>query len=158
MTAPGAGSLGFWKLAQEDPNHIAIVEAASGREITAGALLAGCNQVVHGLRALGLKRGDTIAAALKNETAVLELYLAATQAGLYFTPINSHLTTAEIAYILTDCDAKAFFACEGTAEVSRAKASASTTSGAPHPYIRAPGGGPGICADWCRSVRCSLRR
>ena len=73
MTAPG---LGFWKLAQEEPQHIAIVEAASGREITAGELLAGCNQVVHGLRALGLKRGDTIAAALKNESAVLELYLA----------------------------------------------------------------------------------
>jgi long-chain acyl-CoA synthetase len=120
MTAPG---LGFWKLAQEEPQHIAIVEAASGREITAGELLAGCNQVVHGLRALGLERGDTIAAALKNESAVLELYLAATQAGLYFTPINSHLTTSEIAHILADSDAKAFFCCDATGEAS-AKAAA----------------------------------
>ena len=31
---------------------------------------------------------------------MLELYLAATQAGLYITPINSHLAAPEIAYIV----------------------------------------------------------
>ena len=85
--------LGFWKLAQEAPDAIAVIDPL-GRELTAGSLLGAANQVVHGLRALGLKRGDTIAVALKNEVAMLELYLAATQAGLYITPINSHLTAS----------------------------------------------------------------
>src|SRR5687768_12910501 len=110
--------LGFWKLAAEQPDHIAVIEP-SGRKVTAGELLASCNQVVHGLRALGLKHGDTIAVALKNGLAMLEIYLAATQAGWYLTPINSHLTASEIAYIVGDCDAKAFICCDATAEACR---------------------------------------
>jgi long-chain acyl-CoA synthetase len=105
----------FWKLAAEDPSHVAVVDA-DGRSITAGELLEGANRAVHGLRALGLSRGDAIAVCLKNELAMLELYLAATQAGWYLTPINSHLAAPEIAYIVADCDAKAFFACERTGE------------------------------------------
>lgn len=103
----------FWKLASEDPSHVAVIEP-SGRAVTAGELLAASNQVVHGLRALGVKAGDTIAAMLTNEVAMLEVYLAATQAGLYVTPINSHLTAHEVAYILGDCEAKAVFASERT--------------------------------------------
>ncbi|HEY2514394.1 MAG TPA: acyl-CoA synthetase, partial [Polyangiaceae bacterium] len=49
----------------------------------------------------------------------LEVYLAATQAGMYITPINSHLAPPEIAYILQDCDAKAFFCSARTVETGR---------------------------------------
>jgi hypothetical protein len=107
---------GFWKLAQEDPAHVALIDPKDGRSISAGELLASANQVVHGLRALGLRAGDTIAAAMSNEPAMLELYLAATQAGLYLTPINSHLAAPEIAYIAADCDAKALLCSEASAE------------------------------------------
>ncbi|HEY6460574.1 MAG TPA: AMP-binding protein, partial [Polyangiaceae bacterium] len=100
---------GFWKVAEDDPGHVALVTPA-GERVTAGALLAECNRVVHGLRALGLRRGDTIAAMTTNEAATLELYLAATQAGLYVTPVNSHLAPPEVAYIVEDCDARAVFA------------------------------------------------
>jgi long-chain acyl-CoA synthetase len=99
------GSVGFWKLAQEEPSRIAVI-APDGRETTAGELLAAANQLVHGLRARGVQRGDAVAAVLGNEVAMLELFLAAWQAGFYLTPINTHLTPAEIAYILDDCDAK----------------------------------------------------
>ena len=114
---------GFWKLAQEEPSHLAVVEP-DGREISAGELLANANKVVHGLRALGLKPGDTIAAMLTNEVAMLELYLAATQAGWYITPINSHLTGHEVAYIVKDCDAKAIFCSARTTEACRLAADA----------------------------------
>src|SRR5580700_4243348 len=107
---------GFWKVAQDDPAHVAVISPA-GEAITAGALLGECNRVVHGLRKLGLKRGDTIAAMVTNEPAMLELYLAATQAGLYITPINSHLAPPEVAYIVSDCDAKAVFASSRTVDV-----------------------------------------
>jgi len=110
--------LGFWKLAADDPAHLALV-TPDGQEITAGALLGAANQVVHGLRALGLEHGDTIAVCLKNEAAMLEIMLGAVQAGLYVTPINGHLAPPEIAYIVGDCDAKAFFCARETGEVAR---------------------------------------
>jgi len=47
---------------------------------------------------------------------MIELYLAAGQAGWYLTPINHHLTAAEIGYIVQDADAKAFFAGERFAD------------------------------------------
>ncbi len=102
--------MGFWNYAQRDPDALALV--ADGHEYTRGELLASCNQVVHGLRQLGLQKGDCIATVLPNDAAMIELYLAATQAGWYLTPINHHLTGPEIAYIVGDSEAKAFVSHE----------------------------------------------
>src|SRR5580693_5234119 len=113
---------GFWKIANDDPGHVALIEP-DGRKHTAGELLASANRVVHGLRALGFKPGDTFAVMLTNEAPMIELYLAATQAGWYITPINSHLAAPEVAYILQDCDAKAFFCSARTVDVGRQAAS-----------------------------------
>src|SRR4051794_23944045 len=99
----------FWTLAAANPDKLAIVDnderPHSNREV-----LAAINQLSHGLRSLGLKRGDSIAAMLPNSPDALEVYLAMQQIGLYLTPINYHLVGPEIAYILTDCEAKAFIA------------------------------------------------
>src|SRR5580704_16839908 len=114
---------GVWKIAQDAPQHVALIEP-DGRKHTAAELLAEANRVVDGLRALGLKHGDTIAAMLTNEAAMLQVYLAATQAGWYVTPINSHLTSPEVAYILQDCDAKALFCSARTVEAGRRAADA----------------------------------
>jgi len=113
--------LGFWKLAAADPSHLALVEP-DGREIAAGDLLADANRVVHGLRALGLERSDALATVLPNGAPMLEVYLAATQAGWYLVPINHHLAAPEIAYILRDCGAKAFVADARFAAACRAAA------------------------------------
>jgi long-chain acyl-CoA synthetase len=103
--------LGFWNFARRDPEKLALVDPA-GREWTRGELLAGCNQAVAGLRALGLAKGDSLATVLPNGVEMIELYLAATQAGFFLTPINHHLTAPEIAYIVGDSEAKAFIAHE----------------------------------------------
>jgi long-chain acyl-CoA synthetase len=102
---------GFWNLAQRDPDHLALVEPG-GRALRAGELLGEANRIVHGLRALGLKQGDCIATCLPNGAEMVAAYLAAAQAGWYLTPINHHLTAGEIAYILGDCEAKAFIGAE----------------------------------------------
>jgi long-chain acyl-CoA synthetase len=107
--------LGFWNFAQQDPGALALA-VPDGRRWSRGELLAGCNRIVHGLRALGLQKGDCIAAVLPNGAPFIELYLAVTQAGWYLTPINHHLTAPEIAYIVENCEAKAFFADERFAE------------------------------------------
>src|SRR5204862_1237117 len=94
----GRVALGFWKIAAENPDHVALVDS-EGVKVRAGDLFASANQVAHGLRALGLERGDTVAVVLPNSREVFEVYLAAMQIGLYYTPINFHLTAPEIAYI-----------------------------------------------------------
>ncbi|MGI8328891.1 acyl-CoA synthetase [Actinomadura scrupuli] len=102
------GSLGFWRLAQQDPGWIAAVDP-DGTEHTAGELLSRSNRLVHALRGLGLEPGDGICGLVPNGADGLVLYLAALQAGWYYTPINWHLTGPEIAYIVADSEAKAFF-------------------------------------------------
>jgi len=105
----------FWERAAREPEHVAVIEP-NAHPVSAGELLASANQVVHGLRALGLQPGDAIAAVLPNSLEAYELYLGMQQAGSYLTPINFHLVGPEIAYILQDCEAKAFFAHERFAE------------------------------------------
>ena len=100
------GELGFWNFAQANPDAVALI-GPDGTQLTRGELHARCNRLVHGLRALGLQPGDCVATVLPNDTSMLELYLAAAQAGWYLTPINHHLTGPEIGYILRDSDARA---------------------------------------------------
>jgi long-chain acyl-CoA synthetase len=111
------GDLGFWRLAEAAPERLALV-GPDGRELTAGELLASANRAAHGLRALGLEAGDTVALLLPNGIELIEVYLGAIQIGLYVTPINWHLVGPEVAYILGDSDAKAFVASERFAEVA----------------------------------------
>jgi long-chain acyl-CoA synthetase len=107
---------GFWYYAQEDPAAVAVVDT-DGTEISAGDLLADCNRVAHGLRSLGLAPGDTVAAILPNGRHPATVYLAALQIGLYYVPINYRLSPPEIAYILSDSDAKAFITHERFTDV-----------------------------------------
>ncbi len=112
---------GFWRLAQNDPSRIALVEP-DGRRRTAGEVLANTNKLVHGLRALGLGVGDVVTTVLPNGGPMIELYLAALQAGFYLVPINHHLTASEIAYIVQDSGAKVLVAGERFADACAAAA------------------------------------
>src|SRR5215468_9259284 len=121
------GSLGFWQRALADPGQVAAIEP-DGTPHTAGDLLARVNQLTHGLRAQGLQPGDGVAVLAPNGIAPLEVHLAALQAGWYVTPINWHFTAAEIAYIVRDSEAKAFFVHE---RYGPAGASAAEEAGVP---------------------------
>ncbi len=109
------GTLGFWRLAEQDPDWIAAVDP-DGTEYTAGELLSRANRLVHALRGLGLAKNDGICGLVPNGVDGLVLYLAALQAGWYYTPINWHLTGPEIGYIVADSEARAFFVHERHAE------------------------------------------
>ena len=121
------GDLGFWRIAEADPAHLALV-GPDGTERTAGELLAASHRAANGFRALGLQGGDTVAVLMPNSVELIELYLGALEVGLYFTPINWHLVGPEVAYILQDSDAKVFVASERFAEVAR---NAATEAGFP---------------------------
>jgi long-chain acyl-CoA synthetase len=115
------GDLGFWALAQEDPDYLALI-TPEGLKVRSGELLGHANQVVHALRAQGVEPGDVVATVLPNGAEMLELYIAALQAGWYLVPINHHLVAPEIAYILKDSGTKVFVAHERFAEASIAAA------------------------------------
>jgi long-chain acyl-CoA synthetase len=102
------GSLGFWRLAHKDPDWIAAVDP-DGTEYSAAEVAARSNRLARALRGLGLEVGDGICGMLPNGVDGLVIYLAALQAGWYYTPINWHLTGPEIGYIVADSEAKAFF-------------------------------------------------
>jgi long-chain acyl-CoA synthetase len=109
---------GFWELAQREPDRLALVVDHTDVRLTAGELLANVNRVVHGLRALGLGKGDTVATVLANEAAMVEVALATAQAGIYLVPVNRNLTAAEIAYIVSDSEAKVVIANGEVAETA----------------------------------------
>src|SRR5712692_10157958 len=113
--------LGFWAIAQEEPEKLALVDTDE-REVRADVLLVACNQVVHGLRSRGLQQGDAVAMVLPNSVEVFELYLAVLQAGFYLVPINTHLVGPEIAYIVRDSEAKVFVVHERFADACAAAA------------------------------------
>jgi long-chain acyl-CoA synthetase len=113
-------ALGFWAIADADPDRLALVTPEE-ELVSFSELHEACNQVAHGLRALGLQAGDAVAMVLPNGREVFELYLACLQVGFYLVPINHHLVGPEIAYIVQDSEAKAFVAHERfAAECGRA--------------------------------------
>ncbi|MEV4356038.1 AMP-binding protein [Nonomuraea sp. NPDC049625] len=96
---------GFYAIAAADPDRLAVIDA-DGTRTSYGELLARVNQVSHGLRARGLGTGDVVAGVLPNGIDAIVMVMATAQIGLYYVPINWHLTASEVAYILADCDAK----------------------------------------------------
>lgn len=112
------GDLGFWALAHEEPEHLALVDP-NGKELTSKDLLDRANQIVHAFRHFGLEPGDVVATLLPNCTEMFELYLAALQAGWYLVPINHHLIAHEVAYIVKDSGAKIFVAHDRFTDTAR---------------------------------------
>lgn len=92
--------------ALERPNAVAIIMAASGESVSYAQLDQRSNQGAQLFRSLGLGVGESIALWMDNNASYLEICWAAHRAGLYFTPIPSHLTASEAAYIVNDCGAK----------------------------------------------------
>lgn len=81
--------------------------AESGITLTYRQLEDRSCQLARMLRAAGLSVGDHVAVLLGNEPAFVEACWAAQRAGLYLTPVNYHLTAAEIGYTIADCGARA---------------------------------------------------
>ena len=110
---------GFWNFAKKQPHKLALVDPF-GNEWTREKLHDLSNQIVHSLRSLGMKRGDSIAVVLPNCAEYYAINLACTQAGFYMVPINWHLAGPEIAYILSDSEAKVFFGSNENEDISKA--------------------------------------
>lgn len=113
--------LGFWRLAAADPDACGVVDP-DGSRISRGSLLARANSVARLLRDQGLERGDRVIAVAANEAVNLAVVLACQQIGAYYVPINTALTTSEMAHILADADPVVAIASRTYAEMLAAAA------------------------------------
>ena len=68
---------------------------------------ARANRLAHLFRAGRLVEGDAVAILMENNEHMHAVMWAARRAGLYYVPINTHLTAAEAAYIIDNSAAKA---------------------------------------------------
>lgn len=92
--------------AAQRPDAAAIVTVEGQETVTYRQLEERSNKGAHLFRQLGLQVGDSIALWMENNARYLEICWAAHRAGLYFTPVPTHLTANEAAYIIGDCGAK----------------------------------------------------
>jgi long-chain acyl-CoA synthetase len=94
------------EIAGRDPGKDAVVMGHGARR-TYRELLERSDRLARVLHDAGLRRGDAVAIMLPNRVEYPEICWAAHRSGLYYTPVNSHLTADEVRYILEDSGAKA---------------------------------------------------
>jgi long-chain acyl-CoA synthetase len=94
--------------AREAPARRAIVSELG--TLSFGELNAQANQLARALRRRGLGAGDAVALLCSNRPEFAVAYAAALRSGLRLTCINWHLQREEIAYIVENCEARAFLA------------------------------------------------
>ncbi len=115
--------------AERTPERAAVVMVpADGRShstLTFAGFEALSNQCAHLLRACNLKRGDGLAIYMENNLFYTALAWGGLRAGLRLTVIPTHLTPAEIDYILDDSGVSALM-------TSRAKFDVASKIGAKH--------------------------
>ena len=112
MTYPGA-------FAEAIPDHPAIVMAGSGETVTYRELDERSARLAHLWHERGLRRGDHVAILLPNDPRWFDAVWAAFRSGLYFTPVNWHLTAPEVAYIVEDCGARSVLTSASMADQVR---------------------------------------
>src|SRR5246500_3918977 len=93
--------------AEAHPDKPAVIMHPSGTTVTFGELEAGANRLAHFFRRHGLREGDAVAILMENNEHFHTVMWAARRSGLYYVPINTHLTAAEAAYIIDNSNAKA---------------------------------------------------
>ena len=131
----------------------AIILHPSGTVISFDALEARANRLAHRFRQAGLHEGDTIAILMENNEHIHAVMWAARRSGLYYVPINTHLTAAEAAYIVDNSNAKAIIGSAALRDVCAGLAE-HLPRGLPALLMIAGPIPPGDLPDWERYPEC----
>ena len=102
--------------AANTPDKLALVIPGSGYTQTFAELNQAANRLSQLLRSVGLQPGDHVALCMENHDRYLEVLWGCHFAGVIYTATSSRLTSAELTYILNDCNAKAFITSHYKAE------------------------------------------
>ncbi len=87
------------------------------QQLTFQQLNAYSCRIANGLRQAGIEPGDKVAISCPNIPYFPMVYYGILKAGATVVPLNVLLKSREIAYHLTDSDAKAYFCFQGTPEL-----------------------------------------
>lgn len=98
-------------LVRSSPQQLCIVDDA--RSLTFAEAGAEVNRIAHGLRAIGLTKGERFGYLAKNSADMWLMYLAAARTGIVPVPLNYRLAPAEWRHILIDAHARALFVGPG---------------------------------------------
>jgi long-chain acyl-CoA synthetase len=101
--------------ARETPDRDAVV--FGDLRLSYSFVDAVANQVANLLRSRGVRPGDKVALSSPNLPYFPMVYFGALKAGAVVVPLNVLLKPREIAYHLSDSEAKAFFCFEGTPQL-----------------------------------------
>jgi long-chain acyl-CoA synthetase len=126
-------------IAQTRPDHPATIMAGSGQVMTYAELDDAARRFASVLRSLGLGYGDHIAMFVDNEIMYHPVAWGAWFAGLYFTPISTRLTPAEVRYIIEDSGSQLVIASPGHEAAMITLRNAMPT--VVHWYLTSPGSG-----------------
>ncbi len=94
--------------AQLSPDKTAIIDAATGDELTYRQLNERATRLANFLRErCAVKSGDRISILAMNRAEILEAFFAAAKLTAILVPLNYRLAQPELQYILEDCEPKA---------------------------------------------------
>jgi long-chain acyl-CoA synthetase len=105
--------------AVQTPDRPAAILHETGERLTYAELEERSVRLSRLLYNAGLRTGDTIALVAGNDLHYFEVYWAALRSGLYFTPVNWHLTPEESAYIVNDSGARVLIVSAARGELAR---------------------------------------
>lgn len=131
--------------ARRHPDRLAFVMARTGEQMTFGEFDTAANRLAHLLRAQGLRSGDHVAFLMDNCLTLLVACGAAERAGLYYTPVDFHLTLEEAAHVVNNSAAELLVTNQNMVDVAAQLPSCcsavkrwlmDTTAELPEPYER----------------------
>lgn len=106
--------LAHWAEVCPDKVAVRLIDGDTSIALTYRDLDARASLMAQWLVGLGLQEGEGIALLMENHPDLFALAWGARRAGLYYTPVSTHLQPAEVAYILQDCGARLLVATRKT--------------------------------------------
>src|ERR1700730_9498192 len=92
---------------EKAPAKIFLLSEADGRQFSYAAFAAAVNRTASMLLSRGIKKGDAISLLLPNSVEYIVAYFACWTIGAVAGPVNSLLKAQEIAYVISNSEAKA---------------------------------------------------
>ncbi len=95
--------------ASRDPDKIATIDLHSGRQHSYAQMHERVARIAGYLRAIGIQKGDRVSILSMNSSDMLDVQFGCWRIGACYTPLNFRLTAHELAFMVDDSGAQAFF-------------------------------------------------
>jgi fatty-acyl-CoA synthase len=90
------------------PNRVAIDDRSNGRSLTYRELQSRAIRLARGLEEIGIRKGDVVASAFRNEASAIEIVFACAFIGAVNAPLNTRLASSEAQQFIDRQRAVAF--------------------------------------------------